>query len=87
VGQILPWDSLSALRKALVTAVPHLEEIDEVPVNDWQPLALDSLGSASFRPVIRDFYLSNPIARASALMAELSAQAAARKAAPSMAAE
>jgi NADH-quinone oxidoreductase subunit G len=36
--------------------------------------------------VIKDFYLTNPIARASALMGELSAQAAERASAP-MAAE
>ena len=52
--------------------------IDEVPENLWKAEALDSLGSASFRNVIKDFYLTNPIARASQLMAELSAAAAAR---------
>ena len=86
VGKTLPWDSLNALRAALVAAVPHLEAIDEVPVNDWQPLPADSLGAASFRPLVKDFYLTNPIARASSLMAELSAGVAARKAQP-MAAE
>ena len=37
---------------------------------------------ATFRNVIRDFYLTNPIARASQVMAELSAQARARTATP-----
>jgi NADH-quinone oxidoreductase subunit G len=32
-----------------------------------------SLGSEPFGVALRDFYLSNPIARASAIMAELSA--------------
>ncbi|PWE30904.1 NADH-quinone oxidoreductase subunit G [Pararhodobacter marinus] len=85
-GQVLPWDSLNQLRRALIEAVPHLEFIDEVPENAWQPLPKDSLGDATFRPVVKDFYLTNPIARASSLMAELSAAAAARNA-PSMAAE
>ncbi len=47
--------------------------IDEVPENDWTPLAHGTLGKADFRNAIADFYLTNPIARASQLMAELSA--------------
>jgi NADH-quinone oxidoreductase subunit G len=78
VGAQLPWDSLAALRQALVKDHPHLGEIDEVPENDWQPLPAGTLGKAEFRPAIADFYLTNPIARASALMAELSANAKAR---------
>jgi len=74
----LPFDSLPALRKQLIAAVPHLEAIDEVPANDWQPLAVEAPGQADFRYAVRDFYLTNPIARASALMAEMSALVAGR---------
>ncbi|WP_323007602.1 NADH-quinone oxidoreductase subunit NuoG [Pseudorhodobacter sp.] len=82
LGATLPWDSLAALRKAVVAAVPHLGAIDEVPENEWQRIPLRDPGQADFRYAIRDFYLTNPIARASALMAELSAQAKARAAKP-----
>ncbi|QFT60274.1 NADH-quinone oxidoreductase chain 3 [Sulfitobacter sp. THAF37] len=82
----LPFDSLAALRRALVDAVPHLGDVDVVAENDWQPLEQGALDSAAFSAAIADFYLSNPIARASQLMAELSANAAARRAKP-MAAE
>tara|TARA_R110002124_G_scaffold54062_3_gene154271 strand:- start:1325 stop:3349 length:2025 start_codon:yes stop_codon:yes gene_type:complete len=85
-GQVLPWDTLGQLRAALVGAVPHLELIDMVPENDWQALPAGKLGAAGFKVMVKDFYLTNPIARASALMAELSAAAAAR-AAGKMAAE
>ncbi|WP_424941779.1 NADH-quinone oxidoreductase subunit NuoG [Aliiroseovarius crassostreae] len=78
LGQTLPWDSLAGLRQAMVEAVPHLAQIDQVVENDWQPLTTGTLGNASFRYVIGDFYLTNPIARASEVMAELSAQARAR---------
>ena len=78
MGATLPFDSLAALRRALVQEVPHLGRIDEVPENDWQAVEKGTLGDAAFVPAVRDFYLSNPIARASALMAELSAGAAAR---------
>ncbi|MCL3882757.1 NADH-quinone oxidoreductase subunit NuoG [Marivita sp. GX14005] len=75
----LPYDSLAQLRQLLVAEVPHLAEIDTVPENDWQAEPMDKLGDADFRPAIKDFYLTNPIARASTLMAELSANAKARR--------
>ncbi|PJI92264.1 NADH dehydrogenase subunit G [Yoonia maricola] len=82
----LPFDSMAQLRQALVAAHPHLGDIDEVAENEWQPLTVKKPGKADFRNAITDFYLTNPIARASSLMAELSANAKARKSAP-MAAE
>ena len=78
----LPFDSLAALRKALVADVPHLENIDQVAENAWQPVATGDLGDSPLRFAIADFYLSNPIARASQLMAELSANAKARREKP-----
>jgi len=86
LGATLPYDSLAALRRKLVAEVPHLARIDEVPENAWQPLDPAAPADADFRPVIKDFYLTNPIARASQLMAELSALAASRRS-PAMAAE
>ncbi|MGC1495163.1 MAG: NADH-quinone oxidoreductase subunit NuoG [Sulfitobacter sp.] len=86
LGATLPFDSIAALRKALVKDVPHLGDIDVVPKNEWSALPKGKLGKASFAPAVTDFYLTNPIARASELMAELSSNAAARKAKP-MAAE
>ena len=86
LGAQLPWDSLAALRTHLIAAHPHLGRIDEVPVNDGPSLELREPGTATFRNPIRDFYLTNPIARASTVMAELSALAADRLKIP-MAAE
>ena len=82
LGATLPWDSLAGLRRALVAAHPHLGRIDEVAQSDWAPLPVRKPAEADFRPAVRDFYLTNPVARASALMAELSALAKARAAAP-----
>ena len=82
LGAVQPWDSLGQLRAALVAAVPHLARIDEVPENAWQALPAADMGRGDFGTAVRDFYQSNPIARASVLMAELSRGAAARAAAP-----
>jgi NADH-quinone oxidoreductase subunit G len=86
LGAAQPWDDLAGLRRALVAAVPHLEGIDEVPENAWAPLPAAPLGTGDFVPAIADYWLTNPVARASALMAELSAGAVARSR-PALAAE
>ncbi|MEP5154255.1 molybdopterin-dependent oxidoreductase, partial [Planktotalea sp.] len=83
----LPYDSLAALRTELVAEVPHLKQIDDVVENEWQPLPAKKMGNAAFRYALNDFYLTNPIARASELMAELSANAKARGASGKIAAE
>ncbi|WP_373357005.1 NADH-quinone oxidoreductase subunit NuoG [Pseudoroseicyclus sp. CXY001] len=80
LGNVLPYDSLGALRAALTAAHPHLADLDEVAENEGAPLPEGELGSGDFATPVTDFYLTNPIARASALMAELSARAAAREA-------
>ena len=77
-GAQLGYDSLAQLRQALVAEVPHLAGIDEVADKEGEPLEQDKLGNADFLPAVKDFYLTNPIARASQLMAELSAGVKAR---------
>ncbi|MBO9413828.1 MULTISPECIES: NADH-quinone oxidoreductase subunit NuoG [unclassified Ruegeria] len=79
LGATLPFDSLAQLRTTLIEAVPHLARVDEVIENEVQVLDAGPLGKATFRYAVKDFYLTNPIARASQLMAELSAQALALK--------
>ena len=78
VGKQLPWDSLAQLRQALVAAHPHLGAVDQVADNGWTTLALRDMGAATFRLPRGSFYLTNPIARASATMGELAAMDAAR---------
>jgi NADH-quinone oxidoreductase subunit G len=86
VGAQLPWDSLAALRQRLVATHPHLGRIDEVAANAGSDLPMAPLGQADFRTAVRDFYLTNPVARSSSLMGELSRAEAARHA-PALAAE
>jgi NADH-quinone oxidoreductase subunit G len=78
LGHKLPYDSLAQLRQALFAAHPHLQRIDQIAPGDRAQIsALAALGGtpekrAVFGSVIDDFYLTNPIARASAIMAECS---------------
>ncbi|MEM9013383.1 MAG: NADH-quinone oxidoreductase subunit NuoG [Pseudomonadota bacterium] len=75
LGATLPFDSLAQLRAAMFEAHPHLAAIDTVPENPWQREPEGEMDLTPFEPAITDFYLTNPIARASALMAEMSRRA------------
>ncbi len=82
LDRTLPYDSLVQLRKAMFTAHPHLMRLGEIaPCNAADIEKLAKLGGtpdkAPFVSAVADFYLTNPIARASAIMAECSALAAA----------
>jgi len=75
LGKKLPYDSLAALRQAVFKAVPHLIRLDQIEAGnaaDIKTLASKggSLEKTPFKSSVEDFYLTNPIARASAVMAE-----------------
>ena len=81
----LPYDSLAQLRAALGAAHPHLLRVGQITPGDPRDVArLAEIGGtpekAPFESAIEDFYLTNPIARASAVMAECSVIAEARTA-------
>jgi NADH-quinone oxidoreductase subunit G len=78
VGHRLPYDTLPVLRAAMFKAAPWLARIGslESPREDGAAALkarAGSLGPEPFATAVADFYLTNPIARASAIMAELSA--------------
>ena len=78
LGVTLNFDTLAQLRESLFAEYPHLKNIDSVSECDWCPEFSGDLGKGDFIYPIKDFYLTNPIARASVLMSELSAQVKAR---------
>ncbi|WP_137391346.1 NADH-quinone oxidoreductase subunit NuoG [Rhodoligotrophos defluvii] len=78
LGHTLDYNTLDELRARIYEAVPHLAETDMVvPANPEGLAPLAALGGtldkAPFVSRVQDFYLSNPIARASKVMAECSA--------------
>ncbi|MDQ0507020.1 NADH-quinone oxidoreductase subunit NuoG [Xanthobacter agilis] len=82
VGQRLPFDTLGALRSKLMAELPHLGRVDQIAPADASAIGgLAKIGGtvskAPFVAAVSDFYLTNPIARASAIMAECSALRAA----------
>ncbi|WP_029057163.1 NADH-quinone oxidoreductase subunit NuoG [Stappia stellulata] len=85
LGAQLPYDSLGELRAALYEGYPHMAEVDSIAGGDGSGVeALAKLDgkpeTTAFHSAVSDFYMTNPIARASATMAECSALARARAA-------
>jgi NADH-quinone oxidoreductase subunit G len=77
LGKKLPYDSLSALRQAIFKAVPHLMRIDQIEAGDASGVKTlagrgGTVEKAAFKSPVEEYYLTNPIARASAVMAECS---------------
>jgi NADH-quinone oxidoreductase subunit G len=80
LGKKLPFDSLVQLRAKLYEAYPHFAAIDEIAAGETADLSAlakkgGTMANSGFASPIKDFYLTNPIARASAVMAECSALA------------
>jgi NADH-quinone oxidoreductase subunit G len=83
LGKTLPFDSLGGLRSALYAAHPNMAMLDMADAADPSDIAkLSTIGGkpekAPFSQAISDFYMTNPVARASAVLAECSALAAGR---------
>ncbi len=77
-GATLPYDRLSELRAAMYKSAPQLANLDAIEtrvVSGLETLAKLSgvVSPDAFKPAITDFYMTNPIARSSAVMAGMSA--------------
>jgi NADH-quinone oxidoreductase subunit G len=79
LGKKLPFDSLSQLRAKLYQAFPHFAAARRDRRLQRQIASLakkaGKMNKSGFASPVKDFYLTNPIARASAVMAECSALA------------
>jgi NADH-quinone oxidoreductase subunit G len=93
IGKRLPYDNLDMLRNAIVTQAPHFGRHGEAMAHagagatNWDAVGTDAALDTT-EPLgcsMSDFYLTNPIARASATMAKCSREFVAG--APQMAAE
>jgi len=81
LGEPLPFDSMDQLRTKMFEQFPHLQSINAITPADWKAEPTGSVSDTPFVCPIDDFYLTNPIARASETMAACSALAQ-QKAAP-----
>ncbi len=77
-GKTLPYDDLTALRASMYKTAPQLAAHDTVEARAMSGLGMlaklsGALSPEPFVAAIEDFYLTNPIARASVVMAGMSA--------------
>lgn len=77
LGSKLPFDSLEQLRAKLYGEFKHMAAIDEISLNESGQIEkltkkTGAIKSDAFVGPVSDFYLTNPIARASKVMAECS---------------
>jgi NADH-quinone oxidoreductase subunit G len=79
MGKKLPYDSIAQLRAKMIADHPTFGQVDYAPGAagsvGFDPAQLGADGAVSnepFRSPVADFYLTNPIARASKTMAECS---------------
>jgi NADH-quinone oxidoreductase subunit G len=70
VGQRLPYDDLGALRRRLVEVDPVFAAVDRITAADWGEFGeAGALDGAPFAAAVENFYMTDPISRASATMA------------------
>jgi len=72
LGKKLPFDSLTELRRKLFEQFGHLKNVGLISEKSFECPTNKKLNSDNFKNIITDFYLTNPIARSSEVMAELS---------------
>ena len=74
LGKPLAYDTLGAARRRMIELAPTLGQIDQVAAADWSEFGADgSMDAAAFELPIADFFMTNPICRASETMAACSA--------------
>ncbi|NIJ07112.1 NADH-quinone oxidoreductase subunit G [Sphingomonas vulcanisoli] len=74
LGHTLPFDTLDGLRAKMAEEVPALGRIGELAGYEWAPPKLDAAASGPVSYPMKDFYLTNAIARASETMQRCSAE-------------
>jgi len=71
LGARLPYDTLDEAQRRMAEIAPHLSAIDRVETAAWGAFgAAGAMGAAPFRSPIDNYYMTDPISRASETMAE-----------------
>jgi NADH-quinone oxidoreductase subunit G len=71
LGKALPYDSLDQLRKALFAAAPHLQKLNAIAPARWEGFGAEGAVTArAFQLPIANYYMTDPISRASETMAK-----------------
>jgi NADH-quinone oxidoreductase subunit G len=71
----LPYDDVESLRTRIIKSAPHFANVGEITVAEWKKSSVKStwvkeLSQAPFVSIVDNFYMTDPISRASKTMAE-----------------
>jgi NADH-quinone oxidoreductase subunit G len=70
LGHALPYDNLGELRQKLIAANPLFAAVDQISAAKWEPFGAEgSIDGAPFVLAIDNYYMTDPISRASETMA------------------
>ncbi|HEU0118314.1 MAG TPA: NADH-quinone oxidoreductase subunit G, partial [Alphaproteobacteria bacterium] len=71
IGKPLPFDTITQLRAKLIAAAPTFANMGEKPRAEWKAFGKKGAVSAdALTSAIDNFYMTNPICRASVTMAK-----------------
>ncbi len=74
LGHTLPYDNLAALRRRMEQAAPHFAQIGQITPSAWDAPKMQAhkfrISDMPFDAFITNFYMTDPISRASKTMAE-----------------
>ena len=79
IGKPLPYDTLEAMRSRLEQVNPVFARVDILPrfgCTDMSGPAQAAMSGAAFQPAVANYFMTDPISRASPTMAECTAAAA-----------
>lgn len=73
LGKGLPYQSLQGLRERMIRDYPHLGLVGQITKSEWKEFGrAGNLSLQAFEPVIANFYMTDPVSRASPTMAACS---------------
>jgi NADH-quinone oxidoreductase subunit G len=73
LGMTLPYDDRAGLRRRMVEIAPWFAQVDEIVAAEFAPFGqAGEISHQAFVSPVGDYYLTNPVARASRVMAECS---------------
>ena len=73
IGQRLPYDNLGQLRQRLIALNPIFAAIDQIEPAEWGPFGEEGpVDTGSFVAAMDNYYMTDPISRASETMAQCS---------------
>ena len=82
VGKPLAYNSLAGVRDRMVAVAPHFLQLDKTAPEKWQAgsaKAIEGLSGAPLEEFVGNFYMTDPISRASKTMAQCTREIAAEQ--------